>query len=215
MTKFLNKSILNLAAAVLFPLLLAGCASHIRPKPEFSWPDMADSKIAGKLAVFISPETAKTIVKSDPSAEFHHNDLLIGSGAVKLTEEVCLAVFAQAEIFNKRPGDEFLKNAGYRGLLSLDSITTNITLPTKSGQNDSSALSDMSIRLGLNYSAVDFLIKQDIPPSFGPDGQYGKKMKPDDLKNINKGLKELTNRILKESGTNLAQSLVNIFGARP
>jgi hypothetical protein len=40
-------------------------------------------------------------------------------------------------------------------------------------------------------------------------------MKPDDLKNINGIIKELTNRILKESGKNLGESLVNIFGARP
>jgi hypothetical protein len=209
-----GKSAVALIFLGLLSALIAGCAAHIRPNPNFTWPEMADSKVSGKLAVYITPNAADKIVKNDPASEFHHSDLLIGQAAVKLTEQACLSVFDSVEILKQLPDIAKLKAAGYRGVIKLDSIITEITLPTKSAEGDSVSFSDISIRLGLSYSAEDFLIDQMLPPSFGPDGQYGKKMNQQDMKKLDGVLKDITGRILDESGKILAQSLVNIYGAR-
>jgi hypothetical protein len=202
-------------ATILIALLGFGCAGHIRPKPDYAWPEMATNKIPGKLAIYIPPNQAKMIIKADPSAPCcPHKNLLIGKGASELTKEACLAIFNEAIIFDKKPTEEYLKNKGFRGLLTLDSIKVTLNMPTITGQGDSAIVSDLSLRLGIDYQAKDLLIKQDSLGTFGPDGQVGKKMTPADLKQTNTIIENITNRALKESGTYLAQSLANIFGAR-
>jgi hypothetical protein len=198
----------------LLVILLSGCSAHIRPKSAFNWPEMADSKISGKLAIYISPEVTGKVAKSNPASKYHHNNLMIGAAAAKLTEQACQSVFQNVVIIKQLPVNADLKAAGFRGVLKLDSIIAEIVMPSDSIQGDSISYTDMSIRLGLNYSTEDFLIDQVLPPSFGPDGQYGKKISSKDIKNLNTPLKEITNRILIESGKILAQSLVNIYGAR-
>jgi hypothetical protein len=196
-------------------LLLVGCSTHIRPQPKFVWSEMADSKIAGKLALYISPVAAQSVAKSSPADEFQHKDLMIGRATAELVRQACLSAFQKVVVFDKLPDSEKLKNSGFRGIFKVDSILTIINMPQSSNKGDSISYSDISIRLGIYCSADDFLIKQDIPSSFGPDGQYGKRISGDDIKRIDEVLKDLSERILKESGTNIAQSLVNIYGARP
>ncbi len=195
--------------------VLNGCSAHIRPQPKFTWPEMAESKISGKFALYLSPKAVKSVARSVSTDEFKHRDLKIGEAAAKLVHQACLAVFQDVVVFDKLPDTEQLKSAGFRGILKLDSILTIINMPSSSLKGDSAIYTDMSIRLGLNCSAEDFLIKQEIPSTFGPDGQYGKKFSGKEIKSIDKILKDLTERILKESGANLAQSLANIYGARP
>lgn len=214
MMPFTFKSTIKAIIIGLIIFIVAGCSAHIRPKPDFTWPEMADSKINGKIAVYISPVAAKTIAQSLPDDEFRHKDLLIGEAVAKLTHQACLAAFQEVVILKKLPETEQLKAAGFRGIFKLDSILTIVNMPTSSARDDTIAYTDMSIRLGINCSAEDFLIKQDIPPTFGPDGQYGKRMNHNDIKAIDKILRDLSERILKESGTVMAQSLVNIYGAR-
>jgi hypothetical protein len=199
----------------LISLLVYGCAAHIKPKPDFKWPEMAGSVIPSKLAIYIPSKQDNMSVKADPAAECcPHKELLIGKGATALTKEVCLAVFKEAILFDKKPSEDFLKNNGFRGLLTLDSIKVMINMPIKTIKGDSVSISDMSIRMGIDYSAIDFLIKQDSLTAFGPDIQVGKPMKAGDLKKIDKTLEDLANRTLDESGKYLAQALVDIYGAR-
>jgi hypothetical protein len=204
----------NIVALGLLFQLLTGCSAHIKPNSSFAWPEMADSKIPGKLAIFIAPGAAQKVIKSNPASKFSHHDLLIGEAAAKLTRSACLSVFQAVVVFKEKPDYSSLKTAGFRGIIQLDSITAEVTLPTQSQIGDSISYSDLSIRLGLNYSTEDFLIDHELPPSFGPDGQYGKKMSAEEMKKLDKPLKEITNRILNESGKILAQSIVNIYGAR-
>jgi hypothetical protein len=214
MPMFINRWLTGLIGSAFVLFVMNGCSAHIRPKPNFIWPEMADSKISGKLALFISPHAEKAVTKSLPGDEFKHNDLMIGQATARLVHQVCLSVFQDVVVFDKMPDTQQLKDAGFRGILKLDSIATIINMPKSSLMGDSAIYTDMSIRLGLNCSAEDFLIKQEIPSTFGPDGQYGKKFSGKEIKAIDKILKDLSERILKESGANLAQSLANIYGAR-
>lgn len=214
MPKFIYRRLVGFIGTGLALFVLNGCSAHIRPQPNYTWPEMVDSKISTKFALYISPKAAKSVARSVPTDELKHRDLKIGEATAKLVHQACLSVFQEVVVFDKMPDTEKLKNSGFRGILKLDSILTIINMPNSSLIGDSTIYTDMSIRLGLNCSAEDFLIKQEIPSTFGPDGQYGKKFSGKEIKAIDKILKDLTERILKESGANLAQSLVNIYGAR-
>lgn len=210
-----NRLLIGLIGVGIVSYIFIGCSAHIRPQPKFSWPEMADSKISGKLALYISPAVAKSIARPLPADDLKHKDLIIGPAAAKLVQQACISVFQEVIIFDKLPNIEQLKTAGFRGIFRLDSIITIINMPRSSINGDSTVYTDISVRLGLSCSAEDFLIKRDVPPVFGPDGQYGKKFNRKEINAIDKILKDLSERILKESGQNIAQSLVNIYGARP
>jgi len=207
--------VLKLPTVGLVSLLIA-CSAHIRPNPQYSWPDMASSKISGKLAVYIPREKLASVVKSESTpGRLKHKPLAIGAGAKIMTQQAVTAVFDNADYFDKIPDEKNLKNLGYRGLLVLDSINILLNMPAvDSLVGDSLNISDMSIRVGIVYTAHDYLIQLAEPVKFGPDGQVGKRMHRADLKKIDIVLKDITDRILKENADYLAKSLIQIYGAR-
>jgi hypothetical protein len=197
-------------------IIFCGCASHIKPQSKFTIPELATSKIAGKLAIYAPLKIAQKVIKSEQQVVSpKHKALLIGKGVLQMTCKVVSQVFYEFEVFDRQPTEDYLKANGFRGLLQLDDIVAQLRLPSvdynKPGELGKH---DIGIRVNIVYSAIDFTAKQDARRTFGPDNEATKILKSGDNSNINLVIKNVTNRVLDDNAIYLAQMLINMYGAR-
>lgn len=201
-------------------LCIAGCApQYIVPQPEFTWPEMATSKIGDSLGIYIPIDNLNLIYKpvtSQPCCI--HKDIHIGEGASRAVLSASQAVFSYALMLGDRPNDTYIKSLNLRGLLHLKDITAvceflphiedhfdndkNVRKPDKY---------NILITINLNFSAIDFTLDDIHEFSISVKTESER---PVSKRRINNQLRKLSKTALEQAADYLARKLVNLYGAR-
>lgn len=196
-------------------LLPVGCARYIKPQPEFSWPEMENSKIDGALGIYISTEDINRVIRAEPEIRcIDYKDIFIGQGILKAVELSSQAVFFRTDYLGEKPSDTYIKSLNLRGLLHLKDVVASVNvLPygSFSNKSDKEKRYKVSIILNLNFSAIDFLLS-DIR-DFNIDVRI-ESDKAIPSNGINNSLENLSKLILEKAASQIARMLVNIYGAR-
>ena len=197
-------------------IILNGCGvRYITPKPQYTWPEMASSKIGDSLGIYIPPENLYLIYKSSESDDCcEHKGIRLGQGIVKAVMASSKAVFDKAVLLGEKPSDTYIKALNLRGLLHVKDVVIELEFVPHI-EDHSKGKSDVMYRviitLSLNLTAIDFTLS-DIR-DFNLDIQI-ESDEPAAKKQINKLLQELTTKALERLADELARKLVTIYGAR-
>jgi len=197
-------------------LLLITCGRpYITPHPEYSWPEMASSKIADSLGIYIPSENLSLIYKPRTAKSCcDHKDIKLGTGISKALISSSRAVFAETIMLDDKPSDTYIKSLNLRGLLHLKDISASLEfVPFIEDHSHADKLEqyEVIITLSLNFSAIDFLLS-DIR-EFNIDVTMEGEISVTQGR-ANRLLEKLCNSALERVADELARKLVTIYGAR-
>ena len=181
------------------------------PRSKFVWPEMAQSKITGKLAIYIPPDKLSMVYKGNG-----HKPILIGKGISEMAQRAAAAVFNSTIILENAPSDEYLKANDFRGLLVLDSIIVDLilsdTLQNKEMEGQKKA--EVGMRIKAVFTASDFLIPNNGPRPVAPDNQVTKYIKEGDKTSTDEIIQDVASKTLDQMATQSAKVLAYFYGAR-
>ena len=189
------------------------------PRPEFTWPHMAASRIADSLGIYIPPENLHLVKKprkSDTCCEF--KEIRIGAGIEQAVEQAGRAVFAHALMLGERPSDTYIKSLDLRGLLHLRDVTTQVEFVPYIKEHSARKKPkrhreryNIIMSLDLNFSAISFrpadIREFSIDVMVESESAVGKR-------GINAELRRLCDTLLEKAAFKLARKLVVLYGAR-
>ena len=204
--------------AVFFGLILlfAACGRpYITLHPEYSWPEMASSKIDDSLGIYIPSKNLNFIYRPRAIKSCcDHKDILLGTGISKALMSSSRAVFTGTIMLGDRPSDTYIKSLNLRGLLHLKDISASLEfVPFIADHSHADKLEqyEVIITLSLNFSAIDFLLSDirefNIDVVIESDASITQR-------GANRLLQKLCNSALERVADELARKLVTIYGAR-
>jgi len=199
----------------LLPIIIAGCSRVIVPRPEFTWPEMASSKIYDSLGIYIPAENLNLVYhasEAGPCCE--HKDLQIGRGVVKAITQSSNSVFSRTRLLGQRPTDTYIKSLHLRGVLNLKDLTVEIEfIPYIEAHNnvERKEYYNIKVNIGLNLSAIDFKLSDIRDFHIEATSETAEAIAPG---RVNRILEELASTALEKAAQQLAQKIMTIYGAR-
>jgi hypothetical protein len=195
--------------------VVAGCSRVIVPRPEFTWPEMASSKIYDSLGIYIPAEKLNMVNRSnedEPCCE--HKALQIGRGVVKAITQSSNSVFIRARLLGQKPTDTYIKSLNLRGVLNLKDLAVDIDfIPFVEEHKivERKEYYNIKINISLNLSAIDFTLSNIQDFHIEATEETSEPIPP---QRVNRTLEELTNTALEKAALDLARKIMTIYGAR-
>lgn len=185
-----------------------GCAGYIMPRPNFYWPDMAKSKIAGKGAIVIDRAIlTNEIITGDEFEPSFKTKVLVGKGMRNLFADVVKTVFENSAIYENEPKPSDMKKI--RCLIRIDSVFCLI-LPESSADRKSPAVGCKLTISGRFEKLADLATKRrEFVISGSSSVAYS-----GTTRQAQKAIKSAVSDGLSDLGHKLAAEIVNTYGAR-
>ena len=199
----------------LLPLLIAGCSRVIVPRPEFTWPEMASSKIYDSLGVYIPADKVNMAYRAnetEPCCEF--KPVQIGRGVAKAITQSSNSVFIRTRLLGRHPTDTYIKSLNLRGVLNLKDLTVDIDFKPFFEEHKVDERREtyyVKINISLNLSAIDFKLSNIQDFHIEATEETTEAIPP---RRVNRTVEELTNAALEKAALDLARKIMTIYGAR-
>ena len=200
----------------LILIVLTSCSPpYILPQPDYSWPEMASSKIGDSLGIYIPPENLYlTYVSKNQDPCCDHKDIKLGQAAFKAINSSSQAVFSNVIMLGEKPSDTYIKSLNLRGLLHVKDISIAVEfIPHIDNHINSDKIDqyDVVLTLNMNFSAIDFLLSDirefNLKITTNSDDSISER-------SVNGLLKKLSQTALEQMADQLAHKLITIYGAR-
>lgn len=209
------KKLLFISISILMILTNCGRYGYIKPKPQYTWPEMSSSLISGRVGIHIPDAELHRQFKHDKSQGCcKHKTIRVGSGVLKASNQAVKSVFSETVVLKSEPNDTYIKSLDLRGLLNFKEVFFNIEfMPYVDEEHGSEKISKYNIKLSLNINltSIDFLLSDIRGFSVNVESSS---VEPIPRNRINKELEDLTDELFELAADHLAKELVIIFGAR-